>query len=75
MWYIYSYSINCSQARTLGNKRRAENCMFQAPCTRIGFTVSSCPCGGRVQKNFKEREVLGFYKTTLNSVILWKYNK
>jgi hypothetical protein len=40
MCYIYSYSINCSKSKNSKNKRRAESCMFQAPCTRIGFIVS-----------------------------------
>ncbi len=37
--------------------------MFQAPYTVIGFTVSPCPCRGRVEKSFKGRGKMGFYKT------------
>ncbi len=41
---------------------------------RIGFTVSPCPCRGRVEKNFKRKGPTGLY-TTLNGGILWRYNR
>jgi hypothetical protein len=48
--------------------------LFQAPYTGIRFTVSPCPSRGRVEKNFKRKGPMGFY-TTMNSGILWRYNR